>query len=493
MNAQQSPLTLKDNESELIVNYDLDKTGALRRRNGYTAFASNGLFHTCGLFGTMNPNNKTPIAYRSTNDAPFATATERKTYYLSGGAWTVTDDTGQEPFKPTTGATNEVFKTRFASLLNYIFRVNGGDIPVSFLITTPQTKTDINLAYVDNNTIAMTPSLIAVYADRMYINDTADGKRSRVYYSTEAIPGSEITWGASAAAQQYFDVNPDDGDFITAFENNGNHLLIFKNYSMYRWIWGQIDADRIIGVGTTAQEGVATDFERGITFFANPEGVYAYDGNRPKLISKKIQPYIDAVANADWKYVSGGVDRERYHLSVGDITVNGRTIANAEFVYNIPLDAWTIWSLAEQPTCYAQISGTFPTQSLTFGTADGYDYYYSTATQDLDGGTTAKSISTEVITKEHLLVYPEKSTLENLDVLAIQGGDTKVSYQVDRNLIGREGDFVSFKGGLNDRTNRFRIGKEMNTCRFRFADNSVRDSIIEGYNIEYTPKKEKTK
>src|SRR3990167_10231535 len=127
----------------------------------------------------------------------------------------------------------------------------------------------------------------------------------------------QITW----AAANWFEVNPDDNDEITALENNGNRLLIFKNYAMYRWTFGQVEADRIIGVGTTSQESVKTNFDLGITFFANPKGVYAYTDGRPKLISRKIQDYIDAVS--DWKYVAAGVDNDHYRLSVGDLTVNG--------------------------------------------------------------------------------------------------------------------------------------------------------------------------
>lgn len=495
MNSHTAPLVSKDNEAEFILNYNLDKSGALTKRNGYEKFVSNGLFYTSGLFGALNPDNGVGYYYRTTNDAEFATATKRITYYYKSAdaAWTATDDNAQQPFLPTTGAANQLHKTRFASFLNYVFRVNGADSPKSFLVTTPQTVTTVNLKYEDANAIGILSSLIAVYADRVYLNDASNSKRSRVYFSTVGVPGGTITWGASAAAQQYFDVNPDDGDLITAFENNGNHLLIFKSNAMYRWIWGQVEADRIIGVGTPSQESVATHFETGTTFFANPRGVYAYNGNKPKLISRKIQEYIDAISTAQgsWRYVSGGVDSEHYYLSVGDIIVNGRTISNAVLVYHILFDAWTIYSLATQPTVFADvpsISVAYPKRELIFGSLVGTDYKFTTATSDLLISDT-KSIESEVVTKEHLLVFPEKTTLENIDVLAIQGSDTRVSYQLDRNLMGREGDFVSCKGGLNNRVNTFRVGKEMHTVRLRLSDNSLRSSTIEGYNLEHTPKK----
>ncbi len=484
MNSKDSPLTLKENESELIINYNLEDVGSLVKRPGYELLGTNSL-STSGLFGTMNPNNKDNQAYLTVNDG----TPNRITYYLksSDNTWTTTNDTGQTPFLPA-GASNQVFRTRFVAALNYIFRINGGDAPVSFLITTPQTKTTVNLKYEDAAAIAITPFLGAVYQDRIYFNDSADGKRSRLYYSTEITAAGTVTWGASVAGNtQFFDVNVDDGDFITALENNGNHLLVFKNYAMYRWIWGQLEADKIIGVGTTSQESVATNFEIGTTFFANPQGVYAYSGNRPKLISRKIQKYVDAVTTASWIYAAGGVDEDHYYLSVGNITVNSRLISNAVFVYHFNLDAWTIHSMAIEPNVFAAIGLTYPNKPLSFGSVSG-TYTITDSTSDLVGAG-VRSINTEVLTKEYMLVFPEKTTLENIDVVAIQGGDTRISYQLDRNLTGKEGDFVSLKGGLNKRVNTFRVGKDMNTVRVRMTDNSLRTSIIEGFNLEYTAKK----
>ena len=499
MNSHTTPLLLKDNESELILNYNLDKVGALTRRNGYSLFSTVSLFYLSGLIGVMNPNTRTGLLYTTTNDAIEVDATVRKTYYKgeADAGWVVTDDITAKPFQPVTGAANEIYPTRFVLFLNYVFRLTGGDAPLSFLISTPQTKTTTNLTDTETSAaLAIIPSLGAVFQDRVYFNRAADGFRSRLYYSTLGVSGGTITWNTNTSTGQWFDVNPDDGDFITALENNGNHLLIFKNYAMYRWIFGQVEADRIIGVGTASQESVKTNFELGITFFANSKGIYAYDGNRPKLISGKIQEYIDAVTNFNWRYCAGHVDKDHYYLSVGDITVNSRTISNAWFVYNILLDAWTIHSLAMHANVFADVGDTviYPNKRIVFN-ADlasfGFTYNLSTVTYDLSSTTTQKTIDAEILTKEHLLVFPEKTKLENIDVIAIQGGDTKVSYQIDRNLTGKEGDFISCKERLNERVNTLRVGKKMHTVRLRLADNSQRSSIIEGYNLEHTPQNDR--
>lgn len=483
MNSHTSPLIIKDEECEFILNYNLDTIGALTRRNGYITFATQPVANKTisGLFGGLSVNNRGTFQYMTVNKSDDS---NRVTYYNVAGTWTTTDDTMQTAFLPTTGSASQIYMTRFVSFLNYIFRLNGGNAPVSFLATTPQTATSVNLTDTDTGSaLSITPSLGAVFQDRVYFNRVADGFRSRIYFSTVGTSGSTITWDTDATTGQWFDVNPDDGDFITALENNGNRLLIFKNYSMYRWTFGQVEPDRLIGVGTTSQESVKTNFDLGITFFANPKGIYAYTDGRPKLISRRIQEYIDAVS--DWKYVAGGIDKEHYYLSVGDITVAGRTITNAVFVYNIPLDGWTIFSLAVKPTVWAEMPSTYPTQKLYFGSTDGRTYEFNSGTADSSGGA-AVTISAEIRSKEYLLSYPQRTNFTWLDVFADQRVEANIFYDTDR-----YGEFIEL-GSLEQRITNFRVPqRECNTVRVKIADNSKDVSIINGWNIEHVPKEKR--
>ncbi len=483
MNVKASPLIIKDNECELILNYNLNKLGALTRRNGYIIFATQPVVNKtiAGLFGGFSVNNRSNFQFMSVNNSG---DTARVTYYNSAGTWTATDDASQAPFKPTTGAATELYMTRFVSFLNYVFRLNGGNAPVSFLSTAPATSTTVNLTDVETSAaLAIAPSVGAVFQDRVYFNRIADGFLSRLYYSTTGTSGSTITWDTDTVTGQWFDVNPDDGDFITALENNGNRLLIFKNFSMYRWTFGQVEADRIIGVGTTSQESVKTNFDLGVTFFANPKGVYAYTDGRPKLISRKIQDYIDAVSN--WKYVAGGVDIDHYYLSVGDLTVNGRTITNAVFSYDIPLDAWTIYSLGVKPTVWAEMASTYPTKFLYFGSTDGRTYQFNSGNSDSVSGA-ATTIASEAITKEYLLSYPNRTNVGWIDFFATQQVASSAFYDLDR-----QGLFPEL-GALTQRITNFRPPiRECNSIRLKIADNSSNISVIEGFNVDHQPKEKR--
>jgi hypothetical protein len=57
---------------------------------------------------------------------------------------------------------------------------------------------------------------------------------------------------------------------------------MFKNRAMYRWTFGQTEPDRLIGVGTSSQESVKTNFDLGITFLPRVRSAH-FQGNKKKL------------------------------------------------------------------------------------------------------------------------------------------------------------------------------------------------------------------
>lgn len=493
MNVQTSPLVIKENECELAVNYVLDRVGALQRRGGYdTRFLAEANKPINGMFAFYDASASTWRTVAVVNNSGDTNGVIK---YLSG-VWTdgKTNDTASK-------------RTYFAAFVDNIFRTNGADVVAAS--TTGQTwVTSATPSTLVPATI--TPKFCKVFQDRLYLaNDTqAAGKSSRVYFSSLPSAGA-ITWDTT---NDYLDVNPDDGDVITGLENNGNRLLIFKSRAMYRWQFGQVEADRIIGVGTDSQDSIATNFDVGITFFANRNGVYAYSGGRPRLISRKIQPYINAVSN--WTTVYGICDKDHYYLAVGDITVNkqvgydssqnqvavgGRTFTNVVLCYHIALDAWTIFSLAHKPTVFASVGGFASGDPLRtqigFGATDGATYMTTTfdnATLESNNlpvvADFTTGISSEFISKEIMLSYPQRTNMRWLDVFSQTPSNTFVWYDLDRN-----NNFVQLDGVLIDRTTNFRIPTaECNSVRIKFADNPTRYNVmpplIEGLTIEHYPK-----
>ena len=455
INVKVSPLILRDTECELVLNYHLDTVGSLTKRNGFAVYADQAIASKTinGMFQYTKISDATKNTQLVVCNADASNST---IYYNNSDVWTASK----------TGLTKDK-KTRFTTFMDYVFYVNGADVMGSS--TDPLTPTWANVGCLT----IITPEYINVFQDRVYAANGASSNYSRFWFSS--LPATPLTWGAN----DWVDVNPDDGDEITALENNGNRLLIFKNRSLYRWTYGQVEPDRLIGTGTSSQESVKTNFDLGITFFANPRGVYAYTGGRPKLISRKIQPFIDQVS--DWTNVFAEVDEDHYYLAVGNITVDGRTFTNAMLVYHISLDAWSINTTSEAIKWMSRFIVTSPVEKIYFGNDDGDTFTWNSGTTD-----NTVDIEGDILTKEYLLSLPLKTKIKDIVAFSNQRAGIKVRYQLDRT-----GDWKA----LNDLTTRFsrfflnRIGKG-HSIRLRFTDNSKTISIIEGFNIHHEPEKE---
>ena len=459
MNAKASPLILRDSECELILNYKLDTVGSLTKRNGFSVFADQATDNmTCnGLY----QYTKTSAAAKTTqlmvnNATGGATST---IFYNNGGVWT----------NSKTGLTKDK-KTRFVTFLDYVFYVNGADVMGSS--TDPLTPT----WGTTNCLTVIKPTYAAIFQDRLYVANGAVSNFSRLWFSS--LPaGGAITWDST---NDWVDINPDDGDSITALENNGNRLLVFKNRALYRWTFGQVEPDRLLGVGTSSQESVKTNFDVGLTFFANQRGVYAYGGERPNLISRKIQKYVDAVS--DWTNVFGEVDEDHYYLFVGNITVDGRTFTNTMFVYNVSLDAWTVYTLTEKITWMARLIETSPVEKIYFGNNDGDTFLWNSGTTD-----NTAEINGEILSKEYLLAMPNETLVKDVTVFSSQRVSSKVRYQFDR-----DGDWKPLTSLAKRFTRMFTrsVGK-CQSIRLRITDSSKVISILDGWNLEHVPQKEK--
>lgn len=489
MNIKTNPIILQDSEVELIINYSLSKTGSLEKRKGYDVAFSQPVddARIVGLFQYTNISTSAETTQvMAANDSGDNNC---DIYYNNSGTWTTskTNDTKQ----PGTGgedATNFT-RVRFITFLDYLFRVNGVDAMAS--------SVDVNGGVwgTTNCLTTMLPAFAAVFQDRIYVaNDKragADMHSSRIYFSSLPATAGTITWTSD---DDWFDVNPDDGDEITALESNGNRLLIFKNRGLYRWNWGIVEPDRLIGVGTASQESVKTNLDLGITFFAsqNGKGIYAFTGRRPRLISRKIQPIFDAVPATAWGNMVGEVDEDHYYVYLADsITVPGlgdkgesKVITNAMAVYTISLDAWVVYSLH---SCWRFATKLIQSsaEEIYFGSHEGRTYKWNSGLTDNSGGSaenTAMKINTEIRSKEYLLSFPNKTNLKHVDFISENALGVSAFYQPDR-----KGDFVPLTS-LKERfvTSRL-LAKECKSIRIKLTDSDIVTSRLDALSIEHSP------
>jgi len=229
------------------------------------------------------------------------------------------------------------------------------DGPVLFPSENLITSGLIQRAYFKSNRIKVGDPLYIPFANNTNANlgaytvsEVVDEYKIRI---TEKFPNSSDSDFAFWVGSNWFDVNTDDNDYITALEENNNRLIIFKNDSLYRY-----DTSSLVKVknvpGTTSKDSVINIKDYTIYFHgSNKEktGFYLYDGVTSQRISNAIQPFIEGILAANYTNVVAWREGDVYRAYVGNIdNTNSSNPAynisktNTIFSYNVPNNEWRI-------------------------------------------------------------------------------------------------------------------------------------------------------
>jgi len=407
MNTKVIPHLTQKSEVKLALNCILDEFGCLKKRLGYTQVGDQitASADIIGLYYSKEVGKHLAVA-----DDDGATPTNSDIYYNNSGTWTKAEEDW------TAGV-----RTRFTDFVGYVFAFNGTD--------STKSSSDGTSWGTTNLTDAPTCKYGIPFQQRLYMAGDSTYP-DRVYYSSVPSATQTISWDTS---NDYFDVNPDDGDNITGFEKNSRHLLIFKHNGMYRWNGYSLESDRIIAVGSSSQESIKT--QDNVTYFANRYGVYKYDGGYPTCISRKIQDWIDAIPAANLSTLTAETDQDHYYLSVGDVTVDSVDYTNVVLVYNIPLKAWTVWSLSDEPKWIAKYESS-SAEYIGFGDDNGEIFRLNNG----NGDDTTTPIEVQIETNPYDLGRPEeeKKFSEVYFVTEKAKGGTSASYKINNETTPQE-------------------------------------------------------
>jgi len=540
-----NPLLLKEEDCELLLNTDTDTIGTWKKRPGTrlrgsqivsgvdinglhyyknSAGTASNVFAVCNDSGPTNADIYTLVSTTLngaittastsivlTSGASFAnsgtieiegdliTYTGKSTHTLTGVTGiSFGHATGITVRQWTTSLTDDTksLKTRFKDFLDRAIRINGTDVMKVWNGTSWET-TGVPI----NPQQATAASFIELFGDRVFLAG-ATIFPDRLYASSLPSVTGAITWSTSSSIIDkygtngfYIDINPEDSQNVTALERNGAYLLIFKERSMFTWNGSSTQPDMLVDVGAVSQEAVTT--VHNITFFIGRSkkdlGIYAYSGGStnsggvPKLISRKVQKWVDAINQADLASLRTGSDDNNVYFYIGNITFTGddiyqdRTFSNVWLVYSISQDSWRVYDNLHAHY-FGQITSSGQ-ELLVFGDNNGKVWEFGQGTTD-DGGDAKTPISMEVITREEHFSVPELSkSLGRMDVLSRRAFETNVRYRYDRN-----DDWKSL-GELNGRFTTLdcpEYGDEDNagnTLQLQFSDYSKYQASIDGFTI----------
>jgi hypothetical protein len=219
-------------------------------------------------------------------------------------------------------------------------------------------------------------------------------------------------------------------------------------------------------------------------YWHHPSGIYrlrrgdAY----PREISRPIQGYIDAVSRSYYKDVSSWSDDDHVYFSVGNVTVDGKSVVNCVLRWTISTEVWTVYSYAMKFVIGATYdNGTSITRLV--GDDDGNVYTFDSGTTD--NGT---PIYYELETPPYTLTGLRSDTKIIKQMSAIHDGlpGTNLFYRPDELRdclpIGQLGDYTTtFKDlELIGKKIRFSVSGQSSSGAFSISGFEITNWITQG-------------
>ena len=430
----------RDNELTLALNVHGDKIGAIKKRLGFkrsggevTTDKSPSVVYDGGTYNYTHLD----IAIKH-NDA---------------GTWT-----------PTTGGTAPtasmlVSMQRFPEI-GKLYIGGATKAPTSaahFLVTqvvadeagTPETK--INAGGTDGQTSDdgsfPRAKFITRWRDRLYFGycygafyDATEIKSNRVVYS-------HTPTGGLLTSQQVSDVRIllNDADFnnffdtddpITGMVGTADALVVWTANSM--WKWTSTSWKNRYSIGCMSHRSIQqVDV---YTLWLSREGIYVESGNKPELISNKIQPIIDAIPDMtetfSWK------DESHYYLWVGTLTLDGVSYTNCVIQYSVKSNSFYLYSYTLPTGKVITAGGVFESAGVTrpyIGTSTGEIFQIShpgdATPVYTDGDQTSETypIEMKVQTKRYDMGVPEENkTITKMTVISEYAAGTTVRTSTEK-------------------------------------------------------------
>jgi hypothetical protein len=485
VNQASSKLLMAENELSYAENAEFDQVGSIFKVRGYsqrgedvnTGYEILGLCSGYKSDGTMK---QFAVADGASNSDVY-------TFNPINGVWSIHNQ------NLTTGA-----KAEFEYFLDGAFMVNFSDATRFNNYTAWSTSTNV--------TNAPKAKYIKLYLSRLYaayVVDDGTTRTSRVIYSnlpdTSTSPAT-LSWNN---AENYFDVDQDDGDTIKGLGVNANRLLIFKEKKLFRY-----DTNTLYEVpgcpGTVNNRSIQN--LQGHTLYFAPSGIWDYNGTSSALISRKIKDIIEGVSTRSFEEICAYAIGDHYLLYLGDInnTKTGLTIANCLVDYDIAKNAYSWRSLGTDPTCFTTYrddrsnttydeatlkyneSGTAynglvsSEERVFFGTLTGEVFQLNTG-MTYDGA----DIPVRIETKDYYLGYPALfKLLQKVYVFTDHAsGSVVISYKLDEGdwqtlgVIAKPQQELIFPAASRCQRIKFRISESAQADRFAF----------EGFDLYFYP------
>lgn len=370
LNNLGSPNLIDNREWADLLNIEFDEGGVARKRMGFTSFADS-LTNAKGL-------------------SSFITESINQVNTVDNGT-----------FKYTTG-------TSWSSVATVSFTANA---PIWFTqARSTQYIFDGTLggATWDGTTLArpgtMPKAKFSIFTQSYHIASGVDGQQNRVYISELAdaskftrtattlnnsteVPGATVFSGTTA---NFIDIQPGDGDKITALGTFQGVIIVFKQFSVFQMTFDDT-GNPVVTPVTNAAGCVSARSVKSVEndlYFLSREGVRVlgneanyFSSIRTNILSKRIEPTTQTINETSYTKANAIYFNNQYILSA---PTSSSTI-DTTLVYNKQFQAWSKWSGAEADA-YTKFVNSSNEQILLFLAQDGTQVYEFTPDIYTDNG-----------------------------------------------------------------------------------------------------------
>jgi hypothetical protein len=376
----------KDGECREALNCDFSEVGTLQRHLGYTTYGDK--ISTSAILGLYD------FKTIATGVTKWIAKNATKLYYDNAGTWT---DTGAT----VTTAEDITFCTHLDTLI-------GGSISDAPVKSTNGTSF---------STLSGSPPKAKYWL-------TFDNK---VYALNLKTYPYRIRWSDDGTIETWTSTNIQDvatnigiGDQITGGTVNNNNLLVFKNYSTWKWDTYELRTLHS-SIGCRAPKSIATIDDW--SFWLSHQGIYATNGGKPFRISKPVKAFIEGIT--DITTPVGWAEDNFYYLYIG--TSNG--ITNCLLIYDYDNNVWSYKSMADVIKQAAVLTTSGNVRSAYIGDDAGQVYKFKTGNNDNGDPIPFKWVGAPQMSGNAHLQKDYKYFYVFLDRTAKYGID--VSYSVD--------------------------------------------------------------
>jgi hypothetical protein len=338
-NTQNAPYLLSEKQCREQLNTHSSLSGDVEKRTGFATLS--------GATLTGSPVSATGAIHTL---FPANTATKS----LIGVAPASTKD---KIFKMTTGGVATVLKEGLALNTRWyfaqadvnagegpVFGMNGADIPQRWNGSAASTSD-----WVATTGTVPKGKFLTYFSSRLWC---LEGSRLRFSGLTGSTP-DPMSW----PAENYVDLDPNDGQEGTGIGIVGSYLVVFKarkTYVIYDPITG---ANRQVSnqIGSVAHRSIVQT-PAGLFFLSEDQGICRTDGQAIKPFSEEIEPDLDAVASSPTTQTqaAGTLEGQRYYLSVSmNGTRNDHTIE-----YDLENKSWWLHDCAVNQFALLDPSGS---------------------------------------------------------------------------------------------------------------------------------------